>query len=545
MQVDAHEISAGAVLQTDVCIVGGGVAGLCLAREFVGTRVRVCVLESGGSEPEPAVQDLSAGGDDGYPYYPLANARARVLAGSSTRWHVPIANSDSVGARMRPLDPIDFEQRSWVPYSGWPFDKRHLAPFYERADAVCRIEPSSYHVDIWNNGKRPLLHDGTVQTIIYKLALRDRFAREIPAEVTGADNITTYLYATVLEIEGHESAEHVTRLRVSTLRGNEFFVTAKMFVLANGGIEVPRLLLLSNRYHAAGLGNERDLVGRFFMEHLHFWSGILVPDRPKAIEPSGLYDGFRPVNGVAVVGKLALTEQVLRRENLLNQNVQLAPAFELNPFTYPRVDPKAVASLKRVLRGRERISYRTLRDIFVGREDVVRFAFRRTRRIVSRTAIASVPKVPVYIFANMTEQAPNPESRVTLGTDVDAFGQRRVRLDWKISPQDIRSVVRTQEIMGCALKRSGVGRLYRELLDDIPPSTTHGGYHHMGTTRMHDDPRQGVVNRDSRVHGIDNLYIAGPSVFPTGGYANPSLTTVALSLRLADHLKARIGQGRA
>ncbi len=430
---------------------------------------------------------------------------------------------------MRPLDPIDFEQRSWVPYSGWPFDKRHLAPFYERADAVCRIEPSSYHVDIWNNGKRPLLHDGTVQTIIYKLALRDRFACEIPAEVTGADNITTCLHATVLEIEVHESAEHVTRLRVSTLRGNEFFVTAKMFVLANGGIEVPRLLLLSNRYHAVGLGNERDLVGRFFMEHLHFWSGILVPYRPKAIEPSGLYDGFRPVNGVAVVGKLALTEQVLRRENLLNQNVQLAPALELNPFTYPRVDPKAVASLKRVLRGRERISYRTLRDIVTGREDIVRFAFRRSRRIVSRTAIASVPKVPVYIFANMTEQIPNPESRVTLGRR-----RRRVRSKARAAGLENRaaghsSVIRTQEIMGCRRsERAGVGRLYRELLDDgaatrhsrrLPP---HGNDAHAR------DPRQGVVDPDCRVHGIDNLYIAGPSVFPTGGYANPSLTMLAL-----------------
>ena len=91
--------------------------------------------------------------------------------------------------------------------------------------------------------------------------------------------------------------------------------------------------------------------------------------------------------------------------------------------------------------------------------------------------------------------------------------------------------------MAAALERSGFGRFYKELLDDTPPATTHGGYHHMGTTRMHSDPKQGVVDPNCQVHDVANLYIAGPSVFPTGGYANPILTIVALSVRLADHIK--------
>ena len=143
----------------------------------------------------------------------------------------------------------------------------------------------------------------------------------------------------------------------------------------------------------------------------------------------------------------------------------------------------------------------------------------------------------MFVCANMAEQVPNPQSRVTLGTERDVFGQRKVQLNWQLTPHDIASVVRTQEIVGAALERAGWGRFHRELFDCSPPPDTHGGYHHMGTTRMHDDPRQGVVDANGRIHGIANTYVAGPSVFPTGGYANPVLTIVALTLRLADHLK--------
>jgi choline dehydrogenase-like flavoprotein len=149
--------------------------------------------------------------------------------------------------------------------------------------------------------------------------------------------------------------------------------------------------------------------------------------------------------------------------------------------------------------------------------------------------------VPAIIFANMMEQNPDPESRVTLGPDKDAFGQNRVQLNWRISKADMLSAIRSQQIIGRALEKAGLGQFHRQLEEPVPPSNTEGGYHHMGTTRMHHDPKQGVVDADCRMHGVGNLFIAGPSVFPTGGYANPVLTIIALSLRLADHLKRRFG----
>lgn len=136
----------------------------------------------------------------------------------------------------------------------------------------------------------------------------------------------------------------------------------------------------------------------------------------------------------------------------------------------------------------------------------------------------------------MSEQAPNPMSRVTLSSEKDRFGRNFARLDWRLSAIDKQSIRRSQEILGKELNRAGLGRLYIELSDETPPQAITGGWHQMGTTRMHRDPRKGVVNEHCRVHGISNLYISGPSVFPTSGYANPALTIVALAVRLADHI---------
>ena len=277
MIIDARAEETGTVVNADVCIVGGGLAGITLAREFLGTPFEVCLLESGGLQQESETQSLDAGENIGYPYYPLDTARARCLGGSSTLWHTP-AGGREVGARMRPLDAIDFEERDWVPYSGWPFRRCDLEPYYYRAQALSRIGPASYDVEDWTDpDRRPRVHFGDdVQTIVYKVCRQDLFARAYRGEVSRAENMTTCLHATALEIEANDRANHVGRLRAATLAGNELFVDAKIYILAAGGIETPRLMLLSNGKQPSGLGNQHDLVGRFFMEHLHFWSGMLV-----------------------------------------------------------------------------------------------------------------------------------------------------------------------------------------------------------------------------------------------------------------------------
>jgi choline dehydrogenase-like flavoprotein len=317
-------------------------------------------------------------------------------------------------------------------------------------------------------------------------------------------------------------------------------MAAKLFILATGGIETPRLLLLSNVTQRAGLGNQYDLVGRFFMEHLHFWSGVYLPSHLDLYNSAALYAAIRRVKQVPIIGKLALSEKVLREEKLLNQNIQLIPRTITTADLYRGPIAKSISSLQ-ALRvalcgGNVPVALgKHLVDVVVGLDDVARATYRKVRRQIAR--IFPEKHIPGFRLAHMTEQAPNPNSRVMLATERDCLGQSRVRLNWQLSGIDILSVVRTQQIIDAELRRARLGRLYTQLRDETPPPGLHGGYHHMGTTRMHSDPKQGVVDANCRVHGLSNLFIAGPSVFPTGGYANPTLTIVALAARLADHIK--------
>ena len=546
MIIDADSVPEDKNIETDICIVGAGTAGITLAKEFIGQKFSVCLLESGGLKPDRETQALYQGENIGHPYFSLDSARARYFGGTTNRWHIPIGD-DCSGVRMRPLDAIDFEERDWVPYSGWPYNKSHLDPFYDRAQEICRIKPTTYDVADWENPEKTpafRFNGDRVKTVIFKFGSRHPFLDGHATEVTKAANITTYLYANVIEIETNETARSVIRLRVACLEENKFWVRAKRFILAAGAIEIPRLLLCSNRTQTAGLGNQNDLVGRFFMEHPHFWSGLFVPSTPDIINSASLYDHIHKVNGVPIIGKLSLSEDFIRREKLLNYVGELAPRVvlksSLNLFIYPSIDSKSVRSYKtlRFAMGRGKLPDdfgNHLRNILSGLDDFAITAYRNIKRRVLR--MVDKRRIRLFHLANMSEQAPNPDSRVTLGSDRDSLGLRRVRLDWRLSDFDIESAIRSQEIINQELQRAGLGRLYIELNHQTPPQKITGGWHHMGTTRMHTDPKKGVVDENSRVHGMSNLFVAGPSVFPTGGYANPSLTIVAMSVRLADHIK--------
>ncbi|MCP4415631.1 MAG: GMC family oxidoreductase [Chloroflexi bacterium] len=517
MIVDSRSLPEGEIINTDVCIVGAGTAGITLAREFIGADFQVCLLESGGLKADQETQFLYKGTNVGLPYYEMDKSRVRFFGGSSHRWHVNMGDNE-MGVRLRPFDPIDFENRDWVPYSGWPFNKAHLAPYYDRAQTICQINPPTFATDDWADmDKRPSLPfaNGNVKTIIYKIGTRDPFTKQYVKEVTDANNVTSFLYANALEIETDEQAQRAAQLRVATLAGNTFYVAAKLFVLASGGIEIPRLLLSSNKAQPTGLGNQHDLVGRFFMEHLHFWSGVFIPANPGIFQKTDLYNDVHKVNQVAVIGKLALSEKTLRQEKLLNQNIQLIPRLTPGRYRYPLIEANNAA-------------------------DRLTNNYRKARRKLSKYLNQQVAG---YRLANMTEQMPNPDSRVTLMTERDQLGQRRAQLDWQVTKQDIQSVIRTQEIIATALEQANIGRLHIDLRGAAPPPGLHGGYHHMGTTRMHIDPKQGIVDANSRMHSVNNLYIAGPSVFPTGGYANPVLTMLALTVRLADHIKRVMQKG--
>jgi choline dehydrogenase-like flavoprotein len=517
--IDARTVPRNQFIETDVCIVGAGAAGITLAREFIAQPFRVCLLESGGLEFDKDTQSLYQGENIGLPYFPLEVARLRYFGGTTNHWE----------GWCRPLDAIDFETRDWVPHSGWPFDKSHLDPFYKRAQSICWLGPYVYDVKDWeaeNTPHFPFASDRVITTI-FQFSPPVRFGTMYRDEIVGADNISTFLYANVIDIETTYTAQSVTRLQVACLQGTKFWVAAKLYILAAGGIENARLLLLSNKVQSAGLGNQYDVVGRFFMEHPHLESGLILPsDSHTSV---ALYDAHR-LNNTRISGVLSLSPETLRHEKLLNFSALVQPR------SWSEVS-EGVSSLRvivRALRGRDLPDdfLKHLWNMIADIDDVTTAAYRQWRKKGTRL-------IELLSLYNRTEQAPNPESRVTLTNERDALGTNRVRLNWQLSASDTRSIRRAHEIIGQELGRAGLGRFKITLAEDdsTRPSLLIGGAHHMGTTRMHVDPKKGVVNENSQVHGVSNLFIAGSSVFPTSGYANPTLTIVALAVRLADYVK--------
>ncbi|WP_017653576.1 GMC oxidoreductase [Fortiea contorta] len=545
MLIDALNLSSDQIVETDVCIVGAGPAGLTLAREFADTDLQVCLLESGGIDFDKNTQALSEGESVENLFGNLADLRRLQFGGTANSWSIRIGKNE-IGVRHLPLEPIDFEKRDWLPYSGWPFNKSHLDPFYERAQVVCKLGSFVYDAESWQNEQTPQLpFKNHVMTSMFQFGPRAVFTHEYREEIHRAKNITTYLHANLLSIETDDTAKTVTRLRVACLSGKNFSIRAKIFILAAGGIENARLLLLSNKVQKAGLGNQNDLVGRFFMDHPLVKCGKLIPASPDVFKNTALYD-LRRVNNIPVMGKLGLTQEVMRREQLLNISAILFPV--------PKpVQLKAVNSLKTLLSlihnpTLKKDTIKHIGNVIVGLDYILPAAYGAlTKQEPFLPSLAwggwsrlsnIAGRFSEFEVLHQTEQAPFPDNRLTLTDEHDRLGRQKVKLHWRWHDIDIDTIKRSQEILKAEFAQAGIGELQIERDGELPKLIHPGAHHHMGTTRMHDSPLQGVVDSNCKLHDVANLFIAGSSVFPTGGFANPTLTIVALAIRLADHVKA-------
>jgi choline dehydrogenase-like flavoprotein len=530
MLIDARGIPTGTVVRTDVAIVGAGAAGITLALELAAKGLAVCLLESGGTQPDWANQSLYSGRSVGLPHCPLDVCQLRYLGGNTNAW----------GGWCRPLEPIDFEPRPWVEASGWPFPIEELAPYYRRAHEICQVSDDYVlkHAiaELGHPRAKPLAFDPSkLETVIYRFSPPTRFGQEYRLRLDSAPSLRCFLHANVLSIKVDASARNVVRLLAGTLSGVRFEVAARSYVLAAGGIENARLLLLSNDVEADGLGNRHDLVGRFYMDHPHTKRRLIVPSRRLA---SGLYgEFFRPRR---IMARIALSDETQRREGLLGYSANLHPVY----FGH---DSAGWAALRDAARSLSR-SGRT--DPFHRLPPYSRKGLNASQwidmiRSPVRTGAAAFLRFfkpnrffSAFVLESKPEQAPNPASRVTLDDELDAFGLRRIKVDWRMLPIDRQTAVRGEEIVDAELRRIGIGALGPLPAEEIEgwPENLESGWHQLGTTRMHSDERRGVVDARARVHGLSNLYVVGGSVFPTGGTAPPTLTIVALALRLAAHL---------
>jgi choline dehydrogenase-like flavoprotein len=362
-----------------------------------------------------------------------------------------------------------------------------------------------------------------------------RFGKRYAPTLEAAANVTTYLHSTVTEIQVHPSGGHIEAVRVNTLGGNEYRLAARYHVLAGGGIEIPRLMLASNGVVEAGIGNQHDNVGRYFQEHPRVFDRYRLP-----ADVGALSQRVAGAAGTLRFSRLGLSQEVQRDEELLDYHANLS-------FGYAGQDTPQWAAVRRIINawrppwndspyhqssggGPNRIRAEDIRSVLI-RPD-------RTLKGLVGAGLRPASMRRWLEVESSTEQAPDRDNRVVLSsTDKDELGMPLAELHWRLGDDQERTYRRGLELVLQELDRLAPG-VSKNRIDDPEQWPDHvvGTWHHVGSTRMHTDPRRGVVDGDGKVHGIDNLFIVGSSVFPTGGSTGPSLTILCLALRLKDHL---------
>lgn len=520
MIIDGRNIPAGTKVETDLCIVGGGPAGISLALRFAGKRgINVALVESGGREWDSRTQDLAEAEIHGHRYFPVKESHLRVLGGSSL----------SYGGIITELSGIDFEERDWIPESGWPISKADVDNYLAEALKLFEVdEDDGQAADA----------ESTPSTIWNKVLFSPptRFGKRYAGDLERADNVTTYLHSTVTNIRLYPDGKRVEGLHVRCLGGNSYRIVARHYVLAGGGVEIPRLLLASNDVAIPGIGNQHDNVGRYFQEHPR------ARDRYKI--PTGtpeLIDRIDGAAGTLRFSRLGISEKVQREEGLLNFSVNLA-------FGYAGQDTDQWWAIRRVVNARRSpwSDCPYYHGDYGGGPNKVRWEEVKTTLIKPHRTVQSVIGATlspgfmrrwVSLESNV-EQIPRRENRVVLAPDRDELGMRLSELHWCLDDLEGHTYFRGRELVLQELDRLEPG-LSKNRMDDPQqwPDQVFGTWHHCGTTRMSNDSKRGVVDADAKVHGIDNLFIAGSSIFPTSGATAPTLTLVCLTLRLGDHIE--------
>ncbi|NOY16670.1 MAG: GMC family oxidoreductase [Gammaproteobacteria bacterium] len=519
MIIDASEIKAGTSIPCDLCIIGAGAAGITIAREFDGIGLNVWLLESGGYELEQPTQDLYKGTSTGRRYFPLDKTRLRYLGGTTNHW----------AGLCRPMDAIDFESRAWIPNSGWPFNRDHLVPWYMRAQPILDLGEYIYNAEHWIDENQRLLpfKTGTFRTEVYQASTPLRFGTAYREQLRKSRNITVCLHANLTHLQVDKPSAQLKSLRIQTLDGNQFSISPQTCTLACGSIENARLLLSSKDIHPDGLGNESGNVGRYFMDHpVLSRNGSLMTTSGRI--PEIYYDPYYFRQRRPLYFTVLLDEVSQRQQQVANYSALFFPAL-----------------LSKGVKSYRRISRKLSRDqVITGWWQHISNILGDLDSVSSKFYYDHLTNKPAPLqldFYNQWEQVPDPDNRVTLDRARDSLGIQRVNIRWQLGEIDRRTILTAHRMMALEVGRTDLGRVRLGISENDPlPDTVRGDNHQMGTTRMHENPALGVVDANCCLHTVHNLYMAGASVFPTGGSTNPTLTVVALALRLADHIKEKL-----
>jgi choline dehydrogenase-like flavoprotein len=573
---------AGSKFEADLIIIGGGKAGLTLAREFIGSSTKVLILESGLEAESVPHMDLNRVESVEHPVGASTLAFRETFHGNNMATYDGVRQPYGIRTRMlggcpywggksASFDEIDFAKRDWISHSGWPISRAGLQPYIERAGEVLNLGPHSYGEELWSligpKVKRPSLDKSKLRSFFWQFArsrlqhtqimnLADEFKHD------DAPNIRTLTNATAVNITVSDGEASFRSVEISTLAGARSFAEGRICVLAAGGIENPRLLLLSNRQHAAGLGNQNDVVGRYLMDHPGTRIGFFKKEDLKAASYLGFYTIAHRRGWVMYMHGLTLSPELQAKEKLLNAAIYVLP--EVAPD-----DP--IEAIKRLAKLK---SSNYLSDIWAMTRSIGLLAkgiglkifyskyfpdFLQKRIVNILMVIAptfvvrefqskGVPhKLDCMAIHVMSEQEPNPESRIVLSDQKDVLGLPKAKAIWKISDLDRQTILRIGKLLREEFPKAGLPMpiMADWILEDRPNDAPLIDMAHMiGTTRMSQDPKYGVVDTRCQVHGIKGLFVVGASVFPTSSHANPTLMLLALTIRTADILKQQLAGDR-
>jgi len=498
-------------LRADVCVIGAGVAGLAIVSALLDTGVSVVLVES-GAEPPHGDEEVLNEGETPEPFNGL-RGRSRGFGGTMRVWP----------GQCLPFAPADLAPREWVPGSGWPVAGEELARWYPPALEFFGLPRDVFEQDVFAafRLRRPQLDGARLAMPISAFAPAPDRSRAFVPRLREARDVKVVTRATAVRLVPAESGRTVERVELRSLGGAAGVVEARHVVLCAGGIENPRVLL------ASGIANDRDTVGRFFQDHVVSRAGTIA-----ALDPVRLQTTFGVLfrRRLRRYPRLALApaEQAARRVLACGINVT-AEAPEA---------AQAALRLVRGLRTRRVPAREDLVSVLRGAPELAAAAARRYGR-----GWSPAPRRGPIGLLLIGEQAPSRESRVTLSVRTDPLGVPLPRVEWRIGELERETLVAAGEVVTAEFRAAGLGEVSLDprLLDpDEWRDAVFDSFHHCGATRMSSDPSDGVVDEHCRVHGLANLHVAGSSVFPTSGYANPTLTIAALALRLAARLREEL-----
>jgi choline dehydrogenase-like flavoprotein len=520
---DGDKINENTKIVTNVCILGGGVAGIVLANELKDKFEDIVLIESGGESYTQEAQDLYKPSVKPQLLPDPSYSRLRFLGGSSNHWE----NNTS------PLSPIDFEYRDWIPHSGWPISFSDITPYYDMAAFYCGVGQDGYDTKFWTerfNDRNLAENAKQLETRIAKASLPPvRFFHSYGELLKASNSVHIYKNSNLTDVTFDTKTKKIKQVDIVSNSGVHFQIHADVFIMCLGGIENARMLLVFNEKYNNMLGNQGDKVGRYFMEHPTPRAAQILVDNPEQFD---LYKSHN-VNNKHVIGFFSLSDQTLAQEATTNLRIPLVPTTN-----YSLSDGISSSHIigESLAKGElpDNIGshlYNIISDIDMVAEGIARKKFDyRLFEHANETA--------GFLCPMMMEQTPNLSNRVKLSKTKDRFGIPQILIDYEVSNDDKNRVWKSLNIVATELGANSLGRM--RLLKNREPRlwTNQLGFshHHMGTTRMSEGPDSGVVDKNSLVFGTENLFIAGSSVFSTGGHVPPTLTICALSIRLSNYI---------